>query len=117
MLAKKWRLLVDKCPIPNIDDILGKLGAYQYFKTLDLAKSFHQIEIDRNDIHKISFSIENSFYEFFRMPFGLKTVPATFQRLINNVLKDYIHKKCLVYLYNTYNNFHNVITRAFRFFK
>lgn len=32
------------------------------------------------------------------MPFGLKTAPATFQRLMNNILKDYINKICLVYL-------------------
>src|SRR6266498_2535835 len=32
------------------------------------------------------------------MPFGLVNVPATFQRLINDVLRDYLRKFCLVYL-------------------
>ena len=32
------------------------------------------------------------------MPFGLVNVPATFQRLMNDVLRDYLKKFCLVYL-------------------
>jgi hypothetical protein len=105
----KWRLVVDyrklnevtiddRYPIPNIEDILGKLGRCQYFTTLDLARGFHQIEIDERDIQKTAFSVENGHYEFLRMPFGLKTAPATFQRLMNYVLREYINKICLVYL-------------------
>lgn len=106
---QKWRLVVDyrklnevtiddKFPIPNIDEILEKLGRSQYFTTLDLAKGFHQIEIEEEDIHKTAFSVEGGHYEFLRMPFGLKTAPATFQRLMNNILHDFINKICLVYL-------------------
>lgn len=104
-----WRLVIDyrklneitiddRYPLPNINEILDKLGKCQYFTTLDLAKGFHQIEIQEQDIHKTAFSIENGHYEFLRMPFGLKTAPATFQRLMNNVLKEFINKICLVYL-------------------
>jgi len=32
----------DKFPIPNMYEILGKLGKCQYFTTTDLAKCFHQ---------------------------------------------------------------------------
>lgn len=106
---KKWRIVIDyrklneitiddKHPIPNIEEILNKLGTCQYFTTLDLAKGFHQIQIDEKDIPKTAFSVENGHYEFIRMPFGLKTAPATFQRLMNYVLKDYVNKICLVYL-------------------
>lgn len=106
---KKWRIVIDyrrlnevtvddKYPIPNIDEILEKLGRCQYFTTLDLAKGFHQIEIDGRDTHKTAFSVENGHYEFLRMPFGLKTAPATFQRLMNNVLNEFINKICLVYM-------------------
>ncbi|GBP06327.1 Retrovirus-related Pol polyprotein from transposon 17.6 [Eumeta japonica] len=105
----KWRLVIDyrklnevtiddRYPIPNIDEILDKLGRCQYFTTLDLAKGFHQIEIKEEDVHKTAFTVEGGHYEFLRMPFGLKTAPATFQRLMNNILKDYINKICLVYL-------------------
>lgn len=106
---KKWRLVVDyrklnevtvddRYPIPNIEEILDKLGKSMYFTTLDLAKGFYQIEVEESDIHKTAFTVEGGHYEFMRMPFGLKTAPATFQRLMNNVLGEYINKICLVYL-------------------
>ncbi|KAH8237153.1 hypothetical protein KR038_005529, partial [Drosophila bunnanda] len=37
----------DKFPIPKMDEILDKLGRYQYFTTIDLAKGFHQIQMQR----------------------------------------------------------------------
>ena len=88
----------DKYPIPNIDSILDKLGKSQYFSTLDLAKGYHQILVATEDIEKTAFVTPAGLYEYIRMPFGLKNAPATFQRLMNNILRDYINKICVVYL-------------------
>lgn len=88
----------DKFPIPNISDVLDKLGKNMYFTTLDLASGFHQIKMHPDSISKTAFNTDKGHFEFTRMPFGLKNAPATFQRLMNYVLKDYINKICLVYL-------------------
>lgn len=106
---QKWRLVVDyrklnektiddKYPLPNITEILDKLGKCQYFTTLDLASGFHQIEVHPDDIQKTAFSVEHGLYEYLRMPFGLKNAPATFQRVMDHVLRDSIGKCCLVYM-------------------
>uniref|UniRef100_A0A0K8WBI5 RNA-directed DNA polymerase n=1 Tax=Bactrocera latifrons TaxID=174628 RepID=A0A0K8WBI5_BACLA len=105
----KWRIVVDyrklnnitvddKYPIPNMDEILDKLGRCLYFTTIDLAQGFHQIEMDPIDRQKTAFSTQNGHFEFLRMPFGLKNAPATFQRLMNTVLDGLIGKDCMVYL-------------------
>lgn len=106
---QKWRIVVDyrkinektiddRYPLPNITDILDKLGKCQYFSTLDLASGFHQIEMDPNSIPKTAFNVENGHYEYVRMPFGLKNAPATFQRVMDNILKDLQRKVCFVYM-------------------
>lgn len=106
---RKWRLVVDyrglnnqsiddRYPIPNISDILDKLGKCQYFTTLDLASGFHQIEVDPKDIEKTAFTVDHGHYEFLRMPMGLKNAPSTFQRVMDNVLRDLLDTTCIVYL-------------------
>lgn len=107
--TKKWRIVIDyrklnditiedKFPIPNIDQTLDRLGRAQYFSTLDLAKGFHQVPVRPIDRQKTAFSTPYGHYEYLRMPFGLKNAPSTFQRLINNVLRKYINKICVVYM-------------------
>lgn len=105
----KWRLVVDfrklnektiddKYPIPNIADILDKLGNCQYFSTLDLASGFYQVEMEPSDIPKTAFNVEHGHFEFLRMPMGLKNAPSTFQRVMDNVLRGLQNVICLVYL-------------------
>lgn len=107
---KKFRLVIDyrklnektiddSYPIPNIVDILDKLGKSNYFSILDLKSGFHQIEVNERDRQKTAFSVDNGHYEFNRMPFGLKNAPSTFQRLMDNILRENVSKKeCMVYM-------------------
>ncbi|CAH0404793.1 unnamed protein product [Chilo suppressalis] len=106
---RKWRIVVDfrkvnektiddKYQIPNIADVLDKLGNCQYFSTLDLASGFYQVEMNPADIQKTAFNVEHGHFEFLRMPMGLKNSPSTFQRVMDNVLRELQNTICLVYL-------------------
>lgn len=66
----KKRRIDDKCPIPNLNGILNKLGKSKYFTTLDLAKGF-QILVKTENQKKTAFSTPFAHYEFIRMPFSL----------------------------------------------
>lgn len=92
------KTIEDKYPLPRIEEILDNLGKCCYFTTLDLAQGFHQIEMHPNSIEKTAFSVDNGHYEYLRMPFGLKNAPSTFQRVMDNVLKEYLHRFCFVYM-------------------
>uniref|UniRef100_A0AB38Z2N7 RNA-directed DNA polymerase n=1 Tax=Chalana errantivirus TaxID=3078400 RepID=A0AB38Z2N7_9VIRU len=88
----------DRYPIPDTSTVLANLGENSFFSTLDLASGFHQVKMAEADIEKTAFSINNGKYEFLRLPFGLKNAPSTFQRVIDDVLRDHIGKRCHVYI-------------------
>lgn len=51
-----------------------------------------------DDKEKTSFTTNHGHWEFLRMPFGLRNAPATFQRLMDLILRDLLYNTCLVYL-------------------
>ncbi len=85
-------------PLPRIDDILDALRGSMYFSTLDLYSGYWQVEMDQRDIDKTAFVTRQGLFRFTVMPFGLCNAPATFERLMELVLKDLNWKICLIYL-------------------
>jgi hypothetical protein len=47
---------------------------------------------------KTAFSTKQGHWEYKRLPFGLKTAPATFQKMMNSVLSGLTGTRCFVYL-------------------
>lgn len=53
----------DGYPIPNIADVIYKLGRGIYFRKLDLASGFHQIEMVPRDVAKTAFTVEGGYFK------------------------------------------------------
>jgi len=87
-------------PLPDITEILDQLGQAKYFSCLDLAMGYHQTDMDPSDIDKTAFSTKEGHWAYKTMPFGLKTAPATFQKMMNNVLSGLTGARCFVFLDN-----------------
>ena len=88
----------DAHPLPRIDDLLEQFRTARYFSSMDLASGYWQVEMDEQDKEKTAFTCHLGLYEFNVMPFGLKNAPATFQRLMNYVLRDYLYEFAVVYI-------------------
>src|SRR6266540_5825011 len=70
----------------------------KWFTVIDLASAYWQIQLRKKDRLKTAFLIRNGQYQFKVMPFRLNNTLATFQRLMNKVLRQYIGKFVQVYL-------------------
>lgn len=87
----------DAYPLPRIDDILDQLSGNSYFSTLDLKSGHWHVKLRPEDREKTAFPIGSSLWQFIVMPCGLCNAPATFERLMEQLLHKLLKKICLVY--------------------
>ena len=65
---------------------------------MDAFKGHHQIAMAEEDQEKGSFITEYSTYCYTTMPFGLKNMGATYQRMVNRLFKNQIGHNMEVYV-------------------
>ena len=88
----------DSYPLPRIDDTIEALAGAEWFSTLDLKSGYWQVPLDDAAKEKTAFSTGNGLWQFKVMPFGLCNAPATFERLMEQVLLGLPASIALVYL-------------------
>lgn len=81
------RTVKDCFPLPIIEDCLDSLQCTTTFSTLDLASGYYQIELELDDRRKTAFITRYGLYEHTRMGMGLCNASATFQRVMQLVLR------------------------------
>lgn len=76
-------------PFPLIEDIMAKTRNCKYFTNLDINSAFWSIPLRIEDRNKTGFITQDGHWQWTCMPFGLKTSPAIFQRILSNILRKY----------------------------
>ncbi|GKA97160.1 reverse transcriptase domain-containing protein [Tanacetum coccineum] len=91
---ESWRMCVDlkdlnkACPkdgypLPEIDWNVESLCGYPFKCFLDAYKGYHQIKMAKEDEEKTTFITSQGIFCYSKMPFRLKNVGATYQRLVD----------------------------------
>ena len=80
----------DHYPLPFTDIILDKVAGSKRFSFLDGYAGYNKIHIKKEDQSKTTFTTDWGTFAFCRMPFGLTGAPATFQRAMTTIFKDFL---------------------------
>ncbi|XP_063784361.1 uncharacterized protein LOC134933234 [Pseudophryne corroboree] len=92
------RTVPDQYTVPKVDEALDCLQGSQWFSVLDLRCGYYQIPMSPRDRAKTAFICPIGFFEFIKMPQGIKGAPATFQRTMEKTVGDMCYREVLVYL-------------------
>ena len=78
-------------PPPFISDIIKNIGNKKVFTKMDLRWRYNNIRINEGDGWKAAFTTLEGSFELTVMFFGLTNSPATFQTMMNELLRDLIN--------------------------
>jgi hypothetical protein len=76
----------DVYPLPRVEDLFSQLAGGKVFSKLDLQHAYQQIELDENSKTFTTINTHKGLFQYNRLPFGISSAPAIFQRTIETVL-------------------------------
>ena len=78
-------------PLPKIEDLLASLAGGKAFTKLDLAHAYQQVELDEDSRKFITINTHRGLFKYTRLPFGVASALAVFQRMMENLLQGLKH--------------------------
>ena len=82
---------LEQYPIPTLDDLCEKLMDGKQFSKLDLSHAYSQLPLDEASKEFITINTHKGLFRYNRLPFGVSSAPAIFQRTIENILQGIPH--------------------------
>ena len=86
----KWTIK-NNYPLPLISDVLENIGTKKLFTKMDLRWGYNNVRIKEGDKWKAAFMTPEGSFEPTVMFFGLTNSLATFQAIMNELLRDLIN--------------------------
>lgn len=80
------QLVVDKYPLPRVEDLFSKLQGGQQFTKLDLSGAYNQLKLSASSQPLTCVNTHKGLFKFNRLVFGLSSAQAIFQRTIEKIL-------------------------------
>lgn len=81
-------ILIDKHPIPTIEELFATMAGGVKFTKIDLSKAYLQIEVHEDDREILTLSTHKGLYRPNRLMYGIASAPGIWQRKIEQVLQD-----------------------------
>ena len=91
-------IIRNRYPLPLMDELRDRVTGSKRFTKLDLMTAYNNIRIKKGDEYKTAFRTRYGHYEWNVIPLGLCNALATFQEYINDLLREYLDQRVIVYL-------------------
>jgi len=85
-------MIKNNYPLPLITELIDNMGSKKVFSKMDLRWEFNNIRIKEEDEWKGAFTMHIGSFKPTVMFFGITNSLATFQAMINKILRDLINK-------------------------
>ena len=89
-------LQVDQHPLPNPNELLSTLAGGKSFTKLDLTAAYQQMLLDDESAKLVTLNTHKGLYKCTRLPFGVASAPAVFQRVMDSILQGIPHVVCYI---------------------
>ncbi|EEC16206.1 hypothetical protein IscW_ISCW011925 [Ixodes scapularis] len=82
---------VEKYPLPRVEDLWSALSGGQKFSKLDLRDAYQQLVLQDAARKYVTISTTMGLFQYTRLPFGVASAPAIFQREMGNLFRGMRH--------------------------
>ena len=89
-------LEVDQYPLPKPKELFATLAGGQKFSKLDLSQAYQQLILDAESRKYVTINTHRGLYQYTRLPFGVASAPAIFQKTINTILQGIPNVHCYI---------------------
>ena len=86
-------LLVEQYPLPKQEDLFTNLAGGKVFSKLDVSQAYLQVE---KSTSYVTINTHQGLYRYTRLPFGVASAPALFQKLMDVVLQGILGVICYI---------------------
>ena len=87
---------VDQYPLPKPEDLFATLAGGKKFTTLDLSQAYLQLELDEQSSQYTTINMHKGLYHYKRLPLGIASAPALFQKTMDTVLQNIPKAMCYI---------------------
>uniref|UniRef100_A0A1A7YSF0 Gypsy retrotransposon integrase-like protein 1 n=2 Tax=Iconisemion striatum TaxID=60296 RepID=A0A1A7YSF0_9TELE len=78
---------LEQYPIPRVEDLFNALSKGVQFSKLDMSHAYQQILMEENSKKYLTVNTHRGLFTYNRLPFGVASAPAIFQRTMESLLK------------------------------
>ena len=90
------KLDIDQYPLPTPSDLFASLARGKRFTKLDLTQAYQQMLLDPDSQQYVTVNTHQGLYRYKRLPFGVASAPAIFQRTMDTILQGIPHVVCYI---------------------